>query len=109
MDLRTPEQRNAEWLQCRSNQSNFKNIVILDDFFFWDQDFISEVFGREEFTLLPRNSDIFDVLVFCGCFKSKSDARKNWTKTDKEIEDGISFFNVGKKNLALSIFKPIIR
>jgi len=108
MDLRTTQQRIKEEFEASTIASDFKNVVILDDFSHIEVDLINQLFNNEEFILMPRNSDMFDVLCACGCFKSKTNARQNWTKTDKEIEFGFSSFIIGRKNFSLTIFKPVL-
>lgn len=53
---------------------------------------------------------MFDILVFLGVFKSKSDARKNWKKTRREIPPGFSHFvGLGKFRKELCIWNPTER
>ena len=54
------------------------------------------LFEDEPFVVLPGGSDMFDVLVTLGFFKSKRDAKQNWTKTGREIEFGLSGYVIGK-------------
>ena len=103
MDLRKPEERLLEEMES-SKSDNFINFVISNN---PDSELIESVFTGEKFTCLPETSDMFDVLVNAGCFKSKSQARQNWTKTDRDIDFGICSFLVGKTKLSLTIFKPI--
>lgn len=53
----------------------------------------------------PKQTDMFDLLVRLGAFKSKSQARKNW-QHGKDIPNGWSEFFVGKKKRHLSIWNP---
>jgi len=63
---------------------------------------------NESYIILSSNSDMYDCLVAGGFFKSKSQAKNSWTKTDKQIEYGFHSFVVGKKQIPLHIFKPIL-
>jgi hypothetical protein len=57
---------------------------------------------------LTTENDMFDVLVLAGIFKSKSDAKRNWKKTGKEIPAGFSdFIGVGKLRHSIFIWNPI--
>jgi len=67
-------------------------------------------FGDEDVTLLPNDTDMFDLLVRIGIFKSKTQARKNWTKTGRDIPDG--FFDlqkISKQWHRITTLKPIGR
>ena len=48
---------------------------------------------------------MLDILITMGCFKSKSQARKNW-KGPHNIPEGWSEFFIGKKRRHLCIFNP---
>lgn len=54
----------------------------------------------------PRKTDMFELLVRLGAFKSKGQARKSWDKSGKEIPEGWSEFFVGKKKRHLCIWNP---
>jgi hypothetical protein len=130
MDLRTPEKRLKEelevsyWLKFNDSfkvseddlepwkQSNHCYAILPEDFDIGlIQDILPYIFGdgekidREGFKI-RHNVDMFDLLVEMKTFKSRSDARKNWTKSDQFIEEGISSFLVGKMNKPLYIWKP---
>jgi len=107
MDLRTKTDRLKEEIESASSE-NFLNFVIADDSQKIDSDLVDEILGGEIYTVLPRTSDMYDLLVQSGSFKSKSQAKNNWTKTDRNIEEGISSFIVGKQKLSITIFKPIL-
>ncbi len=67
-------------------------------------------FPGEDVTFLPDTVDIYDILVRVGIFPSKSQARKNWNKTGKEIPEGFSHFDrVGKLNKTITILNPTFR
>jgi len=61
---------------------------------------------EEEVITVEPTTDMYDLLVMLMAFKSKSDARRNWTKTGKEIPSGWSAFDVGKFHNELSIWNP---
>jgi len=51
---------------------------------------------------------VFSILVDFGIFKSRSQARKNWNKSGKDIPEGLSHFTrIGKKKHEFAIFKQI--
>jgi hypothetical protein len=101
MDLRTPENRLAEEMEAELIKDNFINFTVG----LFNHEVAEMVFNGEPFIALPDGLDIFDVLVESRAFKSKSQAKQNWTKTDKEIEHGLCSFVVGKKKLAISILR----
>mgnify|MGYP003345196064 CR=1 FL=1 len=102
MDFRTLSERLAEEMEASSNKDNFVNFIVGG----FDPEIASMVFQGEAFTTLASESDMFDILILSGVFKSKSQAKQNWTKTDKEIEHGLCSFVVGKKKMSISVFKP---
>lgn len=52
--------------------------------------------------------DMFDILVEIGLFRSKSEARKNWKRTGKNIPEGFTDIkNIGKLHHRLTIWNPI--
>ena len=67
-----------------------------------NKEFAHELLGTN--IVFKNNIDMFDILVEMKVFKSKSDARKNWKKSDAIIEEGLSTFLVGKKNIPLFIW-----
>ena len=82
--------------------SNFVNIVISDSEEWQDL----ELFGEEPVIVLPNDSDMYDVLVAGGFFKSKGDAKKNWQRTGRDIELGFNSWVIGRVPKALFVFKP---
>jgi hypothetical protein len=67
------------------------------------------LFPDEEDVLVLRpghNKDMFNLLVILGAFTSRSQAKKNWTKTDRNIPAGWSEFFVGKKRRHLCTWNP---
>jgi hypothetical protein len=130
MDLRTPEKKLKEelevldWFKYNDSfkvspdvlelwkESNYCYAILPEDFDIdLIQDILPYIFGdgenidRQGFKI-RHNLDMFDLLVEMKAFKSRSDARKNWTKSDQFIEDGISSFLVGKNKKPLYIWKP---
>jgi hypothetical protein len=86
------------------------NIVILNNNFelidsCW---MIHELFEDEPVTIVSCDTDMYDLLVKLGIFCSRSEARKNWTRTGKEIPFGYNEFkDIGKQKKALYIWNPI--
>lgn len=63
-------------------------------------------FGDEEVIFVPETTTMWDVLVECGVFKSKSEARKNFTRTGKDIPDGFTDLEgLGKLKTRITILK----
>lgn len=61
----------------------------------------------EEVVVVPASTDMFDLLVLLGAFGSKSQARKVWKKTGREIPPGFSHFTrIGKHRRELAIWNP---
>lgn len=78
-----------EWLDLKEAESYFKDWCVLD--FHWK---------HSPLILISPNVDMYDVLVACGLFKSKGEAKKNWKKSGKEIPNGITeFSNLGKHRM----------
>lgn len=51
--------------------------------------------------------DMFDLLVFMGAFKSKSEARKNWKQTGAQIPKGFTDLKrIGRDRHRLTILNP---
>lgn len=83
------------------------NFVILNDNF--NPDLISTLFNDEDIQSITNTSlDMFDILVMTGLFRSKSEARKNWKRTGKNIPEGFTDIkNIGKLHHRLTIWNPI--
>ena len=82
------------------------NVVIKNENLEKNKDLIPLIFGDEDIILI-EGKDMFDILVMCNLFQSKGQARKNWTKTGKEIPQGFNDFEkLGKLNHRLTIFNP---
>ena len=107
MDLRSFEDRLAEELEAASIKDNFFNFVIADGMTHSLFELCEIVFNGEPFEIFATHLDMFDVLISTGCFKSKSQAKQNWTKTTRDIDFGIFSFVVGKKKMSITVFKPI--
>jgi hypothetical protein len=61
----------------------------------------------EEVFFMPQETDMYDLLVKLGAFPSKSQARRVWTKTGKDIPAGFSHFErIGKLRRVLTIWNP---
>jgi hypothetical protein len=84
-----------------------KNFVINNEFYEQEKDLIPYLFGDEPYELVSR-VDMYDLLVRGGYFKSKGDARKNWTRTGRDIPNGYTEYrDIGKFHNQLFIFNPI--
>ena len=73
-------------------------------------DLIESLFDLNETDVLMfrQNVDMFDLLVEAGLFRSKSEARKNWKRSEKEIPEGFTDLkNLGKLHHRLTIWNPI--
>jgi hypothetical protein len=83
------------------------NIVVFNKFY--DEKFAISLFGEDEIYLrVPVEYDMYDCLVYLGVFNSRSEARKNWIRTGKEIPPGYNEFkNIGKQRKSLYIWNPI--
>jgi hypothetical protein len=72
-----------------------------------------QLFGDElidyyNYPEIGNKYDMYDILVLFKIFSSKSEARKNWERTGKEIPPGYNEFkNIGKQKKALYIWNPI--
>jgi hypothetical protein len=65
-------------------------------------------FGEEPVVEIPSTNDMYDVLVLCGIFPSKSQARKNWKTTGKDIPPGwTELYSIGKMKVGIFIWNPI--
>lgn len=65
------------------------------------------LFGDEPVEFIPPSTTMFDILVVSGIFPSKSQARKNWTRTGETIPDGFSSFErIGKLKHRIHIWNP---
>jgi len=67
--------------------------------------FDAKTWGLKPFELLGADATMVDALVQAGLFKSKGDARKNWTK-GFDIPDGYSeWLDIGKAKSSIYILK----
>lgn len=65
-------------------------------------------FGDEDVLFVDTGLDMFDVLVMCGFFQSKSEARRNWKRTEQSIPDGFTDIEgIGKLKRRLTIFNAM--
>ena len=84
-----------------------KNFVIKNKYYETEKDLIHHLFDGEKYELL-EDVDMYDVLKIAGIFRSKSEARKNWKRTGKEIPKGYNeFLNIGKLHNQIFIFNPV--
>jgi hypothetical protein len=83
------------------------NIVIVNKFYETEKDLIPLIFDDEHYSLF-ENEDMYSALIALGVFSSRSEARKNWTKTGKEFEEGYNEYKgLGKLKKGLFIFNPV--
>jgi len=82
-----------------------KNFVVINEHY--RKDIQDLIFDCEPVAQLESNKTMIDVLVEYGIFKSRGDAKKNWTK-GIEIPFGFSDFNnIGKFRHRFCIWKPV--
>ena len=84
------------------------NFVIDNENFEKNEDLVELLFNDDlNVEILPNDWDMFDILVETGLFRSKSEARKNWKRTGKDIPEGFTDLeNLGKLNHRITIFNP---
>ena len=83
------------------------NIIIRNDNLEKNKDLIPLLFDNEDILYERNHLDMYDILVNCKLFTSKSNARKNWNRTGKEIPEGFTdLINIGKLNHRLTIWNP---
>jgi hypothetical protein len=84
------------------------NIIIDNDALRYNRSLLPLLFDKEALVFVEPSWDMYDILVHCKLFKSKSDARKNWNKTTQVIPDGFTDIErIGKLRHRLTIFNPI--
>ena len=84
------------------------NIIVKNEFFEDNKDLIPLLFDEEPLIFVSPETDMFTILKDHVFFKSKSDARRNWKKTDQEIPLGFTdLTKIGKLNRRLTIWNPI--
>jgi hypothetical protein len=85
------------------------NVVIDNEHLEDNKDLLPILFGENtSLSTFEANDDMFTVLVDFGLFSSRSEAKKNWVRTGRDIPEGWSAFEgIGKKKHNLYIFKPI--
>jgi hypothetical protein len=87
------------------------NLIIANKNLKSNLDLIKHLFPEDQDVfIIPSNEDwdMYDCLVKLKAFPSKSEARKNWTRTGKEILPGYNEFkNIGKQKKALYIWNPV--
>ena len=82
------------------------NFVIDNENF--DEHLLEAIFESEDVQFISAENDMFDILVMCDLFRSKSEARKNWKRTGKDIPEGFTDIkNIGKLHHRLTIWNPI--
>ena len=68
---------------------------------------IETLFDGESFIPVTTGADMFDILVMAGLFRSKSEARKNWKRTGKDVPEGFTDIErIGKLKHRLTIWNP---
>jgi len=86
------------------------NFVIDNENFLDNEDLIESLFGLNEtetVQIVPSTFDVFDMLVDAGLFRSKSEARKNWKRTGKDVPEGFTDIkDIGKLHKRLTIWNP---
>ena len=86
------------------------NFVMDNENFLDNEDLIESLFDLDEtetVQIVPSTFDVFDMLVDVGLFRSKSEARKNWKRTGKDVPEGFTDIkNIGKLHNRLTIWNP---
>jgi len=86
------------------------NFVMDNENFLDNEDLIESLFDLDEtetVQIVPSTFDVFDMLVDAGLFRSKSEARKNWKRTGKDVPEGFTDIkNIGKLHNRLTIWNP---
>lgn len=85
------------------------NVIIKNKYYKENEDLVPILFDEEEVIFIEDdNIDMYDILVKLNIFRSKSEARKNWKKTKKDIPDGFTdIMKIGKLNKRITIYKPV--
>ena len=89
-------------LPIEENPRDF-NIVILNENLLTKD--IPLLFGEETVNMISPDVDMFQLLVDIGLFQSRSDAKRNWNKSGREIPNGFSEFKLSKGG-RLTIWNP---
>ena len=70
--------------------------------------FFGPLIENDRVDYIDSSFDMYDILVTCGIFKSKSHARQNWIKTGSEIPLGYSeHLRIGHLRKNIYILNPI--
>ena len=84
------------------------NFVIENENFKVNKDLVDTLFDGEDVQIISSVFDMFDILVITELFRSKSEARKNWKRTEKDIPEGFTDIkNIGKLHHRLTIWNPM--
>ena len=84
------------------------NFVITNDNLDKNDDLIETLFDGEGFIPVTTGADMFDILVMTGLFRSKSEARKNWKRTGRDIPNGFTDIDrIGKLKNRITIWNPV--
>ncbi len=105
-DLRPKNKRESEELFVSTHPGHC--FLITDSPEKLDRKILDFIFANQAFKTVPASTDMFDILVAIDAFKSKGEARRNWKWTNQQIEEGCHSFVVGRKNVSLFIFKPVV-
>lgn len=83
------------------------NIVVRNEYLQQNEDLIPILFDNEQVVYIESNCDMYDILVLCNTFPSRSQAKKNWSR-EVTIPDGWSqHLKIGKLNKSIYIYNPI--
>lgn len=64
-------------------------------------------FSDEPIVVQPASSSMYDLLVLLGAFTSKGQARKNWSRSGRDVPPGFSDFDgIGKMRHRLTVLNP---
>lgn len=84
--------------------ADYLNVVVVDKTRWAD---VEALFPADEEIMFisSGSADMLDLLLYAGCFPSKSQARKNW-RGSPAIPEGWSEHWVGKKRRQICIWNP---
>lgn len=88
-----------------------QNLVVANEYYKQDKErhsMCDALFDGEGYSEIDPSIDMYDILVSYGIFKSRSEVRKNWKRSGREIPKGFSHFaDIGKLHHSIAIWRPI--
>lgn len=83
------------------------NVIVDNENLKPNADLIPLLFLDERFNTVGTSTTMWDLLAVFQFFPSKSQARKNWRQTGREVPAGFTTFTIGKLKHTLTIWNPI--